>query len=55
VLLWLGRRHHLEWHHVDPQANGGAWAADNLRPHCWPSHHLDIHGEGNNGKGREPP
>jgi hypothetical protein len=45
-----GRRYHLEWHHLDPQANGGEWSARNLRPHCWPSHHLDIHGEGSTGK-----
>jgi hypothetical protein len=29
----------LEWDHVDPRANGGAWSATNIRPKCWPCHH----------------
>ena len=33
-----GRRHHLEWDHVDPVANKGPTAYKNLRPRCWPHH-----------------
>jgi hypothetical protein len=35
-----GRRHGLEWDHLDPVANGGATSFDNLVPRCWP-HHRD--------------
>ena len=35
-----GRQHNLEWDHVDPVANRGATAYDNLKPRCWP-HHRD--------------
>jgi hypothetical protein len=34
------RRHHLEWDHVNPVANGGPTCYDNLKPRCWP-HHRD--------------
>lgn len=33
-----GRRHGLEWDHVDPLANGGQTSFDNLVPRCWPHH-----------------
>ncbi|HET9441717.1 MAG TPA: HNH endonuclease signature motif containing protein, partial [Acidimicrobiales bacterium] len=33
-----GRRHGLEWDHVDPVAHGGLTTYDNLRPRCWPHH-----------------
>jgi hypothetical protein len=34
------RRHHLEWDHVDPVANGGPTTFENLRPRCW-AHHVE--------------
>jgi hypothetical protein len=34
-----GRRHGLEWDHVDPVAHGGPTSYDNLRPRCWGCHH----------------
>lgn len=33
-----GRRHGLEWDHVDPVANNGPTSYANLRPTCWPHH-----------------
>ena len=33
-----GRRHGLEWDHVNPVANGGATSYDNLKARCWPHH-----------------
>jgi 5-methylcytosine-specific restriction endonuclease McrA len=33
-----GNRFHLEWDHVNPRANGGAWSIDNNEPRCWPCH-----------------
>ena len=33
-----GRRHGLEWDHVDPVANGGATSFENLAARCWPHH-----------------
>lgn len=33
-----GRRHGLEWDHIDPVANHGPTAYDNLRPLCWQHH-----------------
>ena len=33
-----GRRHGLEWDHVDPVANGGATSYENIKPRCWPHH-----------------
>jgi len=33
-----GRRHGLEWDHLDPVANGGVTSFDNLAPRCWPHH-----------------
>jgi hypothetical protein len=35
-----GRRHGLEWDHVDPVANHGPTAYANLQARCWP-HHQD--------------
>lgn len=35
-----GRRHGLEWDHIDPVANGGPTSMQNLAPRCWP-HHRD--------------
>ena len=35
-----GRRHGLEWDHLDPVANGGVTSFDNLVARCWP-HHRD--------------
>jgi hypothetical protein len=32
------RRHHLEWDHVDPVANGGPTSYQNLSPRCRPHH-----------------
>ena len=34
-----GRRHGLEWDHVDPVANRGPTAYWNLAARCWPHHH----------------
>ena len=33
-----GRRHGLEWDHVDPVANDGPTSFANLRPRCYPHH-----------------
>jgi hypothetical protein len=33
-----GRRHGLEWDHVDPVANGGPTSYENLQPRCRPHH-----------------
>jgi hypothetical protein len=33
-----GRRHDLEWDHVDPVANGGLTTYENLVPRCRPHH-----------------
>ena len=33
-----GRRHGLEWDHVNPVANGGPTSFDNLASRCWPHH-----------------
>ena len=33
-----GNGWHLEWDHVDPRANGGAWSLDNIEPRCWWCH-----------------
>jgi hypothetical protein len=33
-----GRRFHLAWDHIDPQANGGPWSFDNNQPLCWDCH-----------------
>jgi hypothetical protein len=33
-----GRRHGLEWDHVDPVANRGPTSYKNLKPRCWPHH-----------------
>jgi hypothetical protein len=33
-----GRRFHLEWDHVEPRNNGGAWSATNTDPKCWYCH-----------------
>jgi hypothetical protein len=59
------RRHHLEWDHVNPVANGGETSFDNLRPRCWPHHRdkTDRHraagllgaGSGGGGGGGGPP
>jgi hypothetical protein len=32
------RRHHLEFDHIDPRANGGAWSLGNIDPYCWYDH-----------------
>jgi hypothetical protein len=32
------RKYGLEWDHVDPVANNGPSAYDNLQPRCWPCH-----------------
>jgi 5-methylcytosine-specific restriction endonuclease McrA len=34
-----GKRHHLEYDHVDPFSNGGPTSVDNLKPRCWTDHH----------------
>lgn len=34
-----GSRYGLEWDHVDPLANHGPTAVDNLEPRCWSCHH----------------
>ena len=57
-----GRRHGLEWDHVDPVANGGPTAFANLEARCWPHHHDKTERDraagllrGGGPPGRDPP
>jgi hypothetical protein len=53
-----GRRHHLEWDHVDPVANGGVTTFTNLAARCWPHHRAKTERDqaaGLLGAGRAPP
>jgi len=34
-----GRRHGLQWDHVNPVANKGVTSYRNVDPRCWPDHH----------------
>ena len=53
-----GRRHHLEWDHVDPVANGGMTSFANLAARCWPHHRAKTERDRATGLlhgGRAPP
>jgi hypothetical protein len=51
------RRYGLQWDHVDPCANGGSTAFDNLQPLCWPHHQEKTERDRKAGLlwGRDPP
>jgi hypothetical protein len=55
-----GRRHGLEWDHIDPVANDGPTAYANLQARCWSHHHDKTERDRANGllggaTGRAPP
>lgn len=52
-----GRRNGLEWDHVDPKANWGPTAYDNLQPRCRPHHKEKTERDRRAGllQGRDPP
>jgi 5-methylcytosine-specific restriction endonuclease McrA len=67
ICVDCGTRHHIQYDHVDPVANGGPTTRANLSGRCWDCHAqkterdrqaglLGGGGNGNsNGGGREPP
>jgi 5-methylcytosine-specific restriction endonuclease McrA len=59
ICVDCGTRHHIQYDHVDPVANGGPTTRANLSGRCWDCHELKTERDRQagllGGNGREPP
>jgi 5-methylcytosine-specific restriction endonuclease McrA len=59
ICVDCGTRHHIQYDHVDPVANGGPTTQANLSGRCWDCHELKTERDRQagllGGNGREPP